>query len=68
MKTRVIELFEKQSDGNGQVNLIAECNEYTEGITKWTAQLSRSQFTFADTMSDQEIIDWLKVNAYSIYF
>lgn len=68
MKTRVIELFEKQNNGNGQINLIAECNEYTEGITQWTLQLSRSPFTFADTMTDQEIIDWLKLNTYSIYF
>lgn len=68
MKTRVIELLNKVPDGNGQVNLIAECNEYTDGIENWTIQLSRSAFTFDESLSDDDIKQWLQANAYSIYF
>jgi hypothetical protein len=68
MKIRKIELFDKVYNGQGQVSLIAECNEYIEGIDKWTIQLSRSEFTFDEVMSDESIIEWLRANTYSIYF
>jgi hypothetical protein len=65
--TRVIELVNKQPDGNGNVNLIAECNDYNEvGIR--VQQLSRSPFTFSENLSDGEIIDLIKQTTYSIYF
>jgi hypothetical protein len=63
MKT--IELFEKDIKGDGTVWLIAECNVYENNVR--TAQLSRSPFVFVDTMTDQEIIDSLWLNEYSIY-
>lgn len=64
---RVVELFEKQSDGNGNINLIAECNEYNEvGIR--IQQLSRSPFIFSEVLTDGEIIDLIKETTYSIYF
>jgi hypothetical protein len=65
--TRVVELFEKQSDGNGNVNLIAECNDYNE-VGVRVQQLSRSPFTFSENLSDGEIIDLIKQTTYSIYF
>lgn len=64
---RVIELVEKVSDGNGNVNLIAECNDYNEQGVR-IRQLSRSPFTYPETMWDSEIIDSLKANEYKIYF
>jgi hypothetical protein len=63
---KIIELFNKTSDGNGNVNLIAECNGYIDGFR--SIQFSRSAFTFPDTMTDQQIIDYLMTNEYSIYF
>jgi hypothetical protein len=63
---KIIELFNKTADGNGNVNLIAECNGYVDGVLKM--QFSRSPFTYPDTMTDQEIIDSLRANEYSIYF
>ena len=64
---RVIELFEKQLDGEGNVDLIAECNEYTEFGVR-VQQLSRSPFTFSETLTDDEIIEQLKTTTYAIYF
>lgn len=65
--TRVIELFEKQYDGNGNVYLIAECNEYNDlGVR--VQQLSRSPFTFQETLTDDEIKDLIRNGVYSIYF
>lgn len=66
-KVRIIELFEKQSDGNGNINLIAECNEYNEDGVR-VQQLSRSPFTFSDTLTDDEIVNLIKEGSYSIYF
>ena len=66
MKTRIIELFEKQVvDVN--INLIAECNEYDESGVR-IQQLSRSPFTFPSTMTDDEIKSSIQINEYSIYF
>jgi len=65
MRFRVIELFEKQVS-DGIVSVIAECNEYLDGVR--VNQLSRSPFTFPDTMTDQEIIDSIAANEYKIYF
>lgn len=64
MKT--IELFEKDIKGDGTVWLIAECNVYENNVR--IAQLSRSPFVFPDTMTDQEIIDYLISNEYSRYY
>jgi hypothetical protein len=62
---RIIELVEK-SIVDGQVYLIAECNDYQGDIQ--VKQLSRSPFVFPDTMTDQEIIDSIQQNEYKIYF
>ena len=58
---RTIELFEKEYK-EGMVYLIAECNEYKDGVM--TKQLSRSPFIFPDSMTDQEIIDSIAQNEY----
>lgn len=59
-----IELKDKIS-ADGFINLIAECNKYEgEELVK---QFSRSPFVFPDTMTDQDIIDSLSQNEYSIY-
>lgn len=64
---RIIELVDKVNDGNGYVDLIAECNDYNDlGIR--VRQLSRSPFKYPETMTDQEIIDALKLNEYKQYF
>lgn len=60
-----IELFEKDIKGDGTVWVIAECNGYVNGVFK--TQFSRSRFVYPDTMTDQEIIDSLWLNEYSIY-
>ncbi len=62
---KLIELFEKVNNGNGTQSLIAECNGYENGVR--VVQFSRSPFTFPDTMTDQDIIDSLWLNEYSIY-
>ena len=63
--TKVIELFEKINNGDGTISLIAECNGYENGVR--IAQYSRSPFNYPDTMTDQDIIDSLWLNEYSIY-
>lgn len=63
---RIIELVDKQFDGQGNVNLIAECNDYNGEVR--VKQLSRSPFTFSDTLTDEEIIEIIKTGSYSIYF
>lgn len=66
MITRVVELINKVSI-DGQVTFLAECNDYNELGIK-VQQLSRSPFTFPDTMTDEEIIDIIKNNEYKLYF
>lgn len=66
MITKEIYLVEKVNNGDGTVSLIAELCVYRNGI--FDHHDSRSPFTFSDTMTDQDIIDWLKNNTYSIYF
>lgn len=54
------------NNGDGTRSMIAEVNVYLDGVLKW--QDSRSYFTFPDTMTNQEIIDSLNANEYSIYY
>lgn len=61
---KIIELFEKVDTGT-TLELIAECNGYIDGIR--VVQLSRSSFTFPNELTDQEIINYLWDNQYSIY-
>ena len=63
---KLIELFNKVADGNGNVNLIAECNVYENGVR--VAQLSRSPFTFSATMIDDDIKQAIQNGEYAIYF
>ncbi|MFN5250169.1 MAG: hypothetical protein ACK5DE_03925 [Bacteroidota bacterium] len=63
--TKTIELFDKVVIGDGMMSLIAECNGYEDGLL--VIQFSRSPFIFPETMTDQEIIDSLWLNEYSIY-
>lgn len=66
MKTRIIELFEKQILGDN-IEFIAECNEYDE-TGKRVEQLSRSYFSRPSTMTDEEIINDIRTFEYSLYF
>ena len=66
MTTQEINLVEKVDNGDGTVSMIAELCVYKNGI--FNHHDSRSKFTFADTMTDQEIIDYLVTNEYSRYF
>lgn len=62
---KVIELVEKQPQDEENTKLIAECNVYEGEVL--VQQLSRSPFVFPNTMTDEEIIDSLWLNEYSIY-
>ena len=62
-----IELFEKAVFDDNMTSLIAECNMYDDNNVM-IKQLSRSPFIFPNTMSDEEIINSIQTNEYSIYF
>lgn len=62
-----INLVEKVYNGDGTISLVAEAAEYFDDMT-FSHHNSRSPFTFTDTMTDQEIIDYLIANEYSIYY
>jgi hypothetical protein len=64
--TQEIHLVQKVDNGDGNVSMIAELCVYKDGV--FSHHNSRSHFMFADTMTDQEIIDHLMVNEYSRYF
>jgi hypothetical protein len=66
MITQEILLVEKVSNGDGTTSMIAELCVYKDGI--FSHHDSRSPFTFADTMTDQDIKDYLTANEYSRYF
>lgn len=66
MITQQINLVNKVNNGDGTVSLIAELCVYKDGV--FSHHDSRSPFTFVDTMTDQDIIDSLTINEYSIYF
>lgn len=66
MITQQIYLVEKVNNGDGTVSMIAELSVYKNGV--FIYHDSRSLFTFTDTMSDQDIIDYLTANEYSRYF
>jgi hypothetical protein len=63
--TKEILLVEKVNNPNQTISLIAECNGYVDGVR--VMQFSRSPFSFADTITDQEIIDFLWGNDYAKY-
>lgn len=66
MITQEIHLVEKVSNGDGTTSMIAELCVYKDGL--FSHHDSRSPFTFADTMTDQDIIDYLIANDYSRYY
>jgi hypothetical protein len=61
---KVIEIFEKVDTGTTW-KLIAECNGYVNNVR--VVQFSRSPFEFSNELTDQEIIDSIWENEYSIY-
>lgn len=63
--TKEILLVEKVNNPDSTVSMIAECNGYVDGVR--VIQFSRSPFTFADTLSDAEIITFLWENQYAKY-
>jgi len=66
MTTQEIHLVEKVDNGNGTISMIAELCVHKNGV--FFQHESRSPFTFPDTMTDQEIIDYLIANDYSKYY
>lgn len=66
MITKEILLVNKVSNGDGTTKMIAELAVYTDGV--FSHHDSRSPFTFPDTMTDQDIIDYLIANDYSRYY
>ena len=66
MITQEIHLVEKVNNGDGTVSMIAELCVFKNGV--FNHHDSRSPFTFSDTMTDQDIIDYLTANDYSRYF
>ena len=64
--TQEIHLVEKVDNGDGTISMIAELCVYKDGV--FSNHNSRSPFTFADTMTDQDIIDYLIANEYSRYY
>lgn len=66
MITQEINLVNKVSNGDGTTTMIAELAVSIDGV--FSHHDSRSPFTFADTMTDQDIIDYLIANDYSKYY
>jgi len=66
MITQEIHLVEKVDNSDGTISMIAELCVHKNGV--FFQHESRSPFTFADTMTDQDIIDYLMANEYSRYF
>lgn len=66
MITKEINLVNKVSNGDGTTTMIAELSVSIDGV--FSHHDSRSPFTFADTMTDQDIIDYLIANDYSKYY
>lgn len=62
-----INIVEKVNNGDGTVSMIAEAAEYFDDM-RFSHHNSRSPFTFPDTMTDQDIIDYLIANDYSKYY
>jgi hypothetical protein len=65
MITKEYHLVEKVDNGDGTRSLIAELCVLVNGVFSY--HCSRSPFTFSDTMTDEEIIDYLTANEYSRY-
>jgi hypothetical protein len=66
MITKEINLVNKVNNGDGTVSLIAELSVSIDGI--FSHHDSRSPFIFDETLSDQDIIDYLIANDYSKYY
>lgn len=66
MITKEIYLIDRVSNGDGSSKMIAELAVYVDG--KFSHHDSRSPFTFPDSMTDQDIIDYLIANDYSRYY
>lgn len=63
--TKEILLVERVNNSDQTISLIAECNGYENDVR--VMQFSRSPFSFADTITDQEIIEFLWANDYAKY-
>lgn len=63
--TKEILLVERINNPDQTISLIAECNGYVDGVR--VIQFSRSPFSFADTITDQEVIEFLWANDYAKY-
>jgi hypothetical protein len=62
-----LKLEEKKNNNDGTVSLYAALElQSDDGI--FINHLSRSPFTFSDTMTDEEIKDYIINNQYSIYY
>lgn len=63
--TKEILLVERVNNPDDTITVIAECNGYVDGVQ--VVQYSRSPFRFANTITDQEIIDFLWETDYAKY-
>lgn len=64
--TKVIHIEDKVFNPNNTISINAALAVYDdEG--KFTHHMSRSPFTFADTITDQEIVEFLWGNDYAKY-
>jgi hypothetical protein len=63
--TKEILIVERVDNPDDTITVIAECNGYIDGVR--VIQFSRSPFRFANTITDQEIIDFLWETDYAKY-
>lgn len=64
--TKEILIVEKVNNPDDTITVIAECNGYND-LGELIIQFSRSPFSFANTISDPEIIAFLWENQYAQY-
>ena len=62
-----IDLLDKVDNNDGTTTMIAELKVYTDDMI-FSYDASRSIFTFSNSMTDDEIKDYLIINDYSIYY
>lgn len=64
--TKIIHIEDKVFNPDDTISINAALAVYDEN-GKFTHHMSRSPFSFANTISDQEIIDFLWANDYAKY-
>lgn len=65
MITQEMHLVERVENEDGTASMVAELAVYKNGV--FSHHRSRSPFTFPNTLTDEEIIEAIMQNEYSIY-